>query len=140
VEILPMIWRWALPFTIVAALSAPAVAAKPPPAKAGGDPDLKCMLVASRLSQNPDPKARTISGLMVFYYFGRLDVRKPGIDLRKALEAQALTVTPAELQAEARRCVTTVSARGQVLQTMSNRPAPPADAKGSVAPATPAPH
>jgi hypothetical protein len=137
-----MIRRWTSFLAIAACLSASVAAAATPPPAAGGDPDLKCLLVASALSQNPDPKARTISGLMVFYYMGHLDARKPGINLRAALEAQAHAVTPPQLQAEAKRCVTTVSARGQLLQSMSK---PPAQPPGATAPApaplaTPAPH
>lgn len=94
------------------------------------DVDLRCMLVASALSQNKEPAARGLSNIMVFYYMGRLDVRSPGLALGPALQAEAQKSPPAEMQAQGQKCIATMKARAGALQALSGpRPnAPPAQA------------
>ena len=74
--------------TAVIALTLSALASQVAAAPAApSDVDLRCMLVASALSQNKEPAAKGLSNIMVFYYLGRLDARSPGVPLGPALQS-----------------------------------------------------
>jgi hypothetical protein len=134
-----MLPRTALISMILAAGLAQAASAAP--AAGPSDSDLKCMLVASAISQNPDPKARAIANPMVFYYLGRLDARTPGLALGPALQGEARKSQAAEMNVVAQKCVATVTARARALQALGGKPAnPPPAAPASPPPATPAPN
>lgn len=83
------------------------------------DSDIKCMVVGGALNQSQDPKARTVSTLMIFYFLGRIDARDPNLDLATALKTRMQTLKPADLQVEARRCSDQMNTRSQALQAVS---------------------
>ena len=108
----------------------------PAPAAVKANPDLRCMLMASVLSQNPDPKAKELSNIMMFYYLGRFDARNPNVPLQPALQAQAKLLTQAEANPEGQRCVAAVSTRVTALRAMGGQA--PAAAAGQAPGASPA--
>jgi hypothetical protein len=83
------------------------------------DSDIKCMVVGGALNQSQDPKARTVSTLMIFYFLGRIDARDPNLDLTTALKTRMQALKPADLQVEARRCSDQMNTRSQALQAVS---------------------
>jgi len=109
--------------TAFAFVTAAALLAGPAAAQSASDADLRCMLVASRLSQSTDAQTKNISSLMVFYYLGRLDARRPGLNLGAALQAEARTIVPTEMNPVVQKCVSTLEARGKVLEALGKPPA-----------------
>ena len=113
--------------TAVIALTLSALASQVAAAPAApSDVDLRCMLVASALSQNKEPAAKGLSNIMVFYYLGRLDARSPGVPLGPALQAEVQKTPPQEMQVQAQKCIATMKDRAGALQALSGpRPAQP---------------
>ena len=104
------------------------------------DSDIKCMVVGGALNQSQDPKARTVSTLMIFYFLGRIDARDPNLDLASALKTRMQSLKPADLQVEARRCSDQMNTRSQALQAVSAKlNGVTSGAPAGASPTTPAP-
>jgi hypothetical protein len=114
-------------------LLAAAAAAQSP---LSADPDLHCMaaylVAAGNAKDDATISAEDRAGLqsIVMYFFGKLDARRPGADLRSELtrlvDAQNYLD---DYRADIRRCSTEAEARGKYLQSFGEAP--------QAAPATP---
>jgi hypothetical protein len=109
----------------------------------GVSSDVRCLLTMVAVANiNKDhPQAAQFG---IYFFVGRINARAPGLDLAAAVKAQAPTLGPQQLQAEAQRCGPIVNAAGQNFQAAiaSLRPpgAPPQQQQQPApapAPATP---
>jgi len=75
--------------------------------------DVKCMVVGSQLALAPDAGVRKRAGMLLMYYQGRLDGRATPYNLETLLATEANKMTPAELQAETRRCSDALAVKAQ---------------------------
>lgn len=141
-----MIRRPALALIAVAgALIGPMGAAQAAPAKAptgakaasGSDGDLQCMLVASMLSRQKEPQAQSLSQAMTLYYLGRVDARRPGLNLRQALQSEMQANAGTSAAPVAQRCAAAIQARVNVLNALGGPQGGPPPAAGGPAPPSP---
>jgi hypothetical protein len=125
------------------ALAAPAVAtaqpaAAPPKAAAGGvNADVRCLLTMVAVG-NSSKDHQHDAEIGLSFFAGRINARAPGADLTALVKATAPQMTPAQFQAELKRCGPMVANGTHSVQQalMALRPAgPPPPA----APAAPAP-
>lgn len=97
-------------FSIVAAA---ALVASPAQAKAADDPDLRCYaavtlaMVGMQESKQADVAALTGLTAIIWYYYGRMETRLPGVDF-----AAALADLPAGRTTRRVSCLPTVSVAG----------------------------
>ena len=75
--------------------------------------DVQCMVVAFKLMSSGKPDLRSAGLLSAVYYIGRLDARSPNADIETLVVRQAATMTDAEFSAEAKRCGSALSQKGQ---------------------------
>jgi hypothetical protein len=105
-------------------LAAAAAAATPSPS---ADPDVHCMaalLVAvGGAKDNPSVSAEEKAGLqsLVMYFYGKLDARRPGADLKsEVMNLLAAPTYQANLRPDLERCSSEAEARGQYLQSFND--------------------
>jgi len=98
------------------------LAAAPLSAQTGeAEADLNCTaILATRISDTEPGEKRSgmIAGLM--YYIGKLEGRNPQIDLKAELKRTYATLTHERAAAEAQRCDSSLSTKGQSLQKIGS--------------------
>lgn len=115
----------ALGLTLIAgsatAQTAPPVISPPPASIAGltGEEtaDLQCMALFAIMANQPEHVNSAAVG--IFYYWGRLEGRKPGVDWLGTLSVYADTVTGEELQPHADRCSQALVSKGQQMAALA---------------------
>jgi hypothetical protein len=80
--------------------------------------DLRCLVVASTLSNSTNESFKAAGTVSAFYYMGRLDGRAPDLDLENRLFAEALKMTPEDILAQARICRATLAKKTRSMQEM----------------------
>jgi hypothetical protein len=110
-------------------LAAAAATARPVPMT---DPDLRCMaaylVVAGEANEDKTVTAEDRSGIqsIVMYFFGKVDARHPGADLKSTI--QGLVQSPGyavQLKPDVERCSAEAAGRGDYLQSFGDEePAP----------------
>lgn len=88
------------------------------------DPDVRCMaaylVAAGNAKDDPSVSADDKAGIqaIVMYFFGKLDGRRPGADLRgDIMKAVASPTYVTQLRPDIERCSAEAEARGRYLQT-----------------------
>ncbi|HTX49461.1 MAG TPA: hypothetical protein VME40_08730, partial [Caulobacteraceae bacterium] len=82
---------------LAAGLAAPSWAATPEDPKT--TTDLRCVVVAYALTQNPDPDLQKLGAVSLFYFWGRLDGRGAPDDMAARLTEEAGKMTPDDIKA-----------------------------------------
>ncbi|MGN6357839.1 MAG: hypothetical protein ACTHLU_10215 [Novosphingobium sp.] len=110
-------------------LAASLLTASPAQAQAVDDPDLRCYaavtLALVGMQESKEADAATLTGLaaIIWYYYGRMEVRLPGVDYAAALAE--LTSRPGYvtriLPADGQRCGTEAEGKGKEMQEMGKR-------------------
>jgi hypothetical protein len=75
--------------------------------------DVRCVIVGTRLLQQPGATEQSAGAMLTMYYIGRLDGRVPKLDLEEALIKEASIMTGSDYAAEAKRCGASLTAKGQ---------------------------
>lgn len=106
--------------------------------------DLRCLMVSAMLAQGDDPDLKDIGTLSLYYFWGRLEGHVPAADVAQRLIAQAKTMTPDDLKAQARNCADMSRKASQTLSDISDTlqkslGSPPAAAPAAPETASPAP-
>jgi hypothetical protein len=114
---------------MLSTVAAAVLAASPAQAKAADDPDLRCYaavtLAIGGMQQSKQADAATLTGLtaIIWYYYGRMETRLPGVDFAAALAE--LTSRPdymtRTLPADGERCGTEAEGKGKEMQDMGKR-------------------
>lgn len=79
--------------------------------------DLQCMALFAIMANQPEHVNSAAVG--IFYYWGRLEGRKPGVDWLGTLSTYADTVTGEELQPHADRCSQALVSKGQQMAALA---------------------
>ena len=106
---------------LAAALALGALPAAAAPAAA--DPtttDLRCLFVSGALAQSDDPDLKNIGTLSLFYFWGRIEGRMPAAQIAPRLIAEAKTMTPDDVKAQAQVCANMSKAAIQSLSDISD--------------------
>jgi hypothetical protein len=74
--------------------------------------DIKCIVVGARLSTSTDAGLRYRAGMLLMYYLGRFDGHAAPYNLESLL-SEATNMTPAEFEAETRRCSDALAEKGK---------------------------
>lgn len=110
-------------------------------AQAQGSPgvtgDVRCMLTMAALSNNKANQPQ--AGLGMFYFAGRIKSQAPAFNFATELKPVAVKMTPADFEAELKRCGPMVVNVMQGLQAAQASFGPPQPAAGAAGAATPAP-
>ena len=77
--------------------------------------DVRCVVLALRLSGSDDAVMRASGMATTMYYLGRLDADAPGIDLESTLADAITKMTPDDLRAAGLTCGQTLMDRGKAL-------------------------
>lgn len=56
--------------------------------------DARCVIVGGQLASSPDPAQRSMAGLLLTYYIGRLDGRTPGLNLERLIAEERGKLAP----------------------------------------------
>lgn len=75
--------------------------------------DVRCLVVFMRLSNAPAEASRTGGLIGTFYYLGKLDQRSRSLDLETLIETEMAKMTEASFKADAERCGSDMTRRGQ---------------------------
>lgn len=77
--------------------------------------DLRCMVVAMRMSESENPVMRASGSSAMMYFLGRLDGHAPNANLEQGLADAVTTMTAEDFAAEGRRCGQIMIDRGKAL-------------------------
>ena len=77
--------------------------------------DIRCLIAASSLTMSDDPEIKQAGGGGTLYYLGRLDGRSPGLDIEKAVAAEADLMKEADRGPLLKKCGETIMRRGDYL-------------------------
>ena len=109
----------------------PAMAAAPEDPKT--TTDLRCVVVAYALTQNPDPDLQKLGAVSLFYFWGRLEGRGAADNMAARLTEEAGKMTGDDIKAQAKTCGAIFTAGTESLRalntTVQDQPggAPPAN-------------
>jgi hypothetical protein len=97
--------------------------------------DVRCLVVALSILQVGRPETTGAAVVSFTYLEGRIDGRRPELDLETAIRNELAQRRPADFQSEAQRCGRLLSERGQAVQAIGRRlqehpPEPPGPAHG----------
>ena len=106
-------------------------------AAAGVTGDVRCMLTMAALSNNKANQPQ--AGLGMFYFAGRIKAQSPAYNFATELKPVAVKMTPADFEAELKRCGPMVVTVMQGLQAAQASFGPPQPAPGAAAPPAKAP-
>lgn len=110
-------------------VAAAVLAASPAQAKAADDPDLRCYaavtLALVGMEESKQADVATLTGLtaIIWYYYGRMEARLPGVDYALAL-AELMgrpDYTSRILPADGQRCGAEAEGKGKEMQDMGKR-------------------
>jgi hypothetical protein len=82
--------------------------------------DLRCLFVSGALAQSDDPDLKNVGTLSLFYFWGRLENRLPAAQIAPRLIAEAKTMTPDDVKAQAQVCANMSKAASQSLSDISD--------------------
>jgi hypothetical protein len=114
---------------MISVLAAAALAAAPLQQAAADDPDVRCYAAVTMslvgLKESGKLDAATETGLtaIIWYYYGRMETRLPGVDFAAAM-AQMISrpgYLTRELAADGERCGKEAEAKGNDMQKMGDR-------------------
>lgn len=94
---------------------------------AGAAGDVRCMLTMAALSGNKANQPQ--AGLGIFYFAGRIKAQTPAFNFATDLKPVAAKMSPADFQAELKRCGPMVVSVMQGLQAAQASMAPPPGAQ-----------
>jgi hypothetical protein len=77
--------------------------------------NLRCLIAAATVAENPDPNVKTIGLMAGMYYAGAVFAADPDIDLKVALKREALAMKAGDLASIAASCGAEMQARGKQL-------------------------
>jgi hypothetical protein len=80
--------------------------------------DIRCVVVAFRVSQLPAAEQKSGGLLMALYYLGRLDGRAPDRDIEQEIIEQVAIMTNEDFRTEAVRCGNSLTEKGKKLTQM----------------------
>jgi hypothetical protein len=103
---------WSLSFTTTTISTAGAQ-------KVTESPDIRCVVVGSKITSSSDPALQSAGPLLVMYYLGRVDAMYPTIDLENALVQVGSAMTAADIQSESIRCRTALVERAKVIEKIA---------------------
>ena len=86
-----------------------------PPSDVQTKEDIHCLIAASSLTMSDDPEIKQAGGGGALYYLGRLDGRSPGLDIEKAVAAEADVLKRADPGPLFKKCGETIMRRGDYL-------------------------
>ena len=84
--------------------------------KATSSSDIRCLIVGSRISSEPDPSRQSVGRIILLYFLGRLDERFPNMDIEDAIIKEEATMTADDAQSEMTRCSRLLIERSQLLE------------------------
>lgn len=84
--------------------------------KATPSPDMRCLIVGSRISGDPDPTKQAVGRAILMYYLGRLDESFPSLDIEEAIAIEEAKMSASDVQSETKRCSRWLLDRSQVLE------------------------
>lgn len=83
--------------------------------------DLRCLIVAAQLRENPDPEIARNGEMAGLFFFGRVDARVPEAQLEARLMREVEALQRLNAQTMLRDCGEFMSARGQLLVEIGGR-------------------
>jgi hypothetical protein len=87
--------------------------------KATALPDIRCLIVGSRISSDPDPSRQSVGRVILMYYLGRLDEIFPNMDIEEAIIKEEASMTGGYAQSETTRCSRILIERSQLLEKIA---------------------
>ena len=108
----------ALAGVLAAGVALPAVAAPPEDPKT--TTDLRCVVVAYALTQNPDPELQKLGSVSLFYFWGRLEGRGAADNMAARLTEEAAKMTGDDIKAQAKTCGAIFDASTESWRALNN--------------------
>jgi hypothetical protein len=108
----------ALAGVLAAGVALPAVAAPPEDPKT--TTDLRCVVVAYALTQNPDPELQKLGSVSLFYFWGRLEGRGAADNMAARLTEEAGKMNGDDIKTQAKTCGAIFDASTESLRALNN--------------------
>jgi hypothetical protein len=103
---------------VLAGLALPAWAATPEDPKT--TTDLRCVVVAYALTQNPDPDLQKLGAVSLFYFWGRLEGRGAADNMAARLTEESGKMTGDDIKTQAKTCGAIFDAGTESLRSLNN--------------------
>jgi TonB family protein len=81
----------------------------PPPSS-----DIRCLIAGMQMTTLPDAPPRAVGGMLILYFFGRLDAYPPQV-IEDAISKYAMNWTRTDLNAESERCGKELTEKGRLI-------------------------
>ena len=100
---------------------APLVIAAAPPIDAETTKDIRCLVAVSSLAGSDDATVKLAATVGAQYFLGRIDGRRPDLNLETAIIAEASHLTEADIRSLLVSCGGLIKSRGAALQAIGKR-------------------